>query len=129
VTPGFLTLERVLAIHAYQIEQFGGHEGVRDWNLLHSAIAAPAATFGGQFLHTDLCEMAAAYLFHIVKNHAFVDGNKRVGAASAVIFLESNDLCFTADPDAYAELTLSVARGDVSKSAVAEFFRANVKSN
>ncbi len=128
MSPGFLTLERILAIHKYQIEQFGGHGGVRDWNLLHSAIAAAAATFGGQFLHTDPCEMAAAYLFHIVKNHAFVDGNKRVGAAAAAMFIELNDLCFTADPDAYAALTLSVARGDVSKSAVAEFFRANVKA-
>ena len=47
MTPRFLTLQRVLVIHKYQIEQFGGHEGVRDWNLLHSAIAMPAATFGG----------------------------------------------------------------------------------
>lgn len=125
MTPRLLTLERVLAIHQYQIKQFGGLTGVRDWNLLHSAIAAAAVTFGGQFLHTDLCEMAAACLFHIVKNHAFLDGNKRVGAAAAVAFIELSALRFTADPDAYADLTLSVARGDASKSEVAEFFRKN----
>lgn len=125
MTPRFLTLERVLAIHQYQLEHFGGLGGVRDRNLLHSAIAAPTATFGGQFLHTDLCEMAAAYLYHLVKNHAFLDGNKRVGAAAAAMFIELNDLRFTADPDAYADLTLSVARGDASKSEVAEFFRKN----
>ena len=68
--------------------------------------------------------MAAAYLFHIVKNHAFIDGNKRAGAA---VFVELDDLHFTADPDAFAELTLSIASGETSKSAVAEFFRANVK--
>jgi death-on-curing protein len=126
VTRPFLTLARVLLIHRYQVGQFGGLEGVRDWTLLHSAIAAPAATFGGQFLHTDPCEMAAAYLFHIVKNHAFFDGNKRVGAAAAAMFIDLCGLRFTADPDAYTELVLSVARGEASKSAVAEFFRANV---
>ena len=78
-------------------------------------------------MHSDLCEMAAAYLFHIVKNHAFIDGNKRVSAAVAAVFVDLNDLHFTADPDAFAELTLSVACGETSKSAVAEFFRANVK--
>jgi death-on-curing protein len=127
VTPTFLALDQVLTIHKYQVAQFGGHEGVRDWNLLHSAVAMPAAMFGGRFLHADLLEMAAAYLFHLVRNHAFVDGNKRVAAAAAVAFLELNNLRFTADADAYANLVLSVARGDVTKTAIAAFFRQNVE--
>ena len=93
--------------------------------LLQSALATPAATFGGRFLHGDLCEMAAAYLFHLVGNHAFLDGNKRVGTVAAYVFLALNDVRLTAGVDAYADLVLSVARGETAKSTVAEFFRAN----
>ncbi len=123
--PTFLTLDEVLAIHRAQIARYGGSEGVRDWGLLQSAIAMPAATFGGQFLHCDLCEMAAAYLFHVVQNHPFIDGNNRVGAVAAYVFLVLNDVRLTADNDSYADLVLAVARGEAAKSAVAEFFREN----
>ena len=70
--------------------------------------------------------MAAAYLFHIVQNHPFIDGNKRVGAVAAYIFLAWNSLRLTADQASYAELVLSVARGETPKSAVAEFFRSHI---
>ncbi len=123
--PVFLTLDEVLAIHRDQIARYGGSEGVRDWGLLQSALAMPAASFGGQFLHSDLCEMAAAYLFHFVQNHPFVDGNKRVGAVSAYVFLALNRTRLTAGQDAYADLVLSVARGETPKSAVTTFFREN----
>ncbi len=125
MSPTFLTLGEIVAIHRDQIARYGGAEGVRDWGLLQSAIAMPAASFGGQFLHSDLCEMAAACLFHIVQNHPFLDGNKRVGAVAACVFLALNRLRLTADSDAYAELVLSVARGETPKSVVADFFRAN----
>jgi death-on-curing protein len=121
----FLTLEEVVAIHRDQIERYGGSLGVRDWGLLRSAIAMPAATFGGQFLHADLCEMAGAYLFHIVQNHPFIDGNKRVGAVVADVFLALNDIQLDASEDDYAELVLSVARGETSKSGIAEFFKSH----
>ena len=123
--PTFLTLDEIVAIHQDQIARYGGSDGVRDWGLLQSAIAMPAVTFGGHFLHCDPCEMAAAYLFHIVRNHPFIDGNKRVGAAAAYVFLALNDVRLVADNDAYADVVLSVARGETPKSAVAEFFRAN----
>ena len=123
--PAFLTIDEIVAVHGDQVARYGGSEGVRDWGLLQSAAAMPAATFGGQFLHGDLCEMAAAYLFHIAQNHPFIDGNKRVGAVAAYVFLALNDMRLTADNDAYADLVLSVARGETPKSAVAEFFRAN----
>lgn len=123
--PTFLTIDEVLAIHRNQIARYGGSEGVRDWGLLQSPIAMPAATFGGRFLHGDLCEMAAAYLFHIVQNHPFIDGNKRVGAVAAYVFLALNNMRLTADNDRYADLVLTVARGDLPKSAIAEFLRAN----
>jgi death-on-curing protein len=125
VQPTFLTLDEIVAIPADQIARYGGSEGARDWGLLQSAIAMPPATFGGQFLHADLCEMAAAYLFHIVQNHPLIDANKRVGAAAANVFLALNNMRMTADDDAYAELVFSVARDETLKSAVAEFFRAD----
>lgn len=126
--PTFLTLDEILAIHHDQIIRYGGAEGVRDWGLLQSAIAMPAASFGAQLLHTDLCEMAAAYLFHLVQNHPFVDGNKRVGAVATFVFLAMNRVRLMADQDAYADLVLSVASGKTPKSAVAEFIRANIIS-
>jgi len=128
VEPTFLTLAEVIAIHRDQIARYGGAEGVRDWAALQSALAMPAAGVVGQYLHGDLCEMAAAYLFHLVQNHPFVDGNKRVGAVAADVFLAMNGVHLTAGQDAYADLVLSVARGETPKSAVAEFFRANAES-
>jgi death-on-curing protein len=125
VEPSFLTLDEIIAIHRDQIERYGGSLGVRDWGLMKSAIAMPAASFGGQYLHSDLYEMAAAYLFHLVQNHPFIDGNKRVGAVAADVFLAINDLQLNATEDDYAELVLGVARGENSKSAVAEFFRSH----
>lgn len=127
--PQFLSLDEVITIHRDQIERYGGSLGVRDWRLLKSAIAMPQATFGGQYLHGDLLEMAAAYLFHIVQNHPFIDGNKRVGAVVADVFLALNETQLTAGEDDFAELVLSAARGETSKSAAAEFLRANTQES
>ncbi len=124
--PCFLTLDEITDIHRDQIARYGGTEGIRDFAMLQSAVAMPAAGVGGQFFHADLCEMAAAYLFHIVQNHPFIDGNKRVGAVAAYVFLALNNLRLTADPAAYADLVFSVACGKTPKSAAAGFFRANV---
>ncbi len=125
--PTFLTLDEIVAIHRDQLARYGGGEGVRDWSLLQSAIAMPAVGFGGQYAHANLCEMAAAYLFHLVQNHPFVDGNKRVGAVAADVFLALNGVRLTAGQDAYADLVLSVACGETLKAAVAQFFRDHTK--
>ncbi len=121
--PVFLSLTEVLEIHQDQLSRYGGDTGIRDVNLLKSALAMPAATFGGQYLHTDLCEMAATYLFHIVKNHPFVDGNKRVGVVSALIFLTFNGIEIDVPEDALADMVLTVAGEGRLKSEVAVFFR------
>ena len=84
----FLTLADVLDIHLYQLAHFGGSSGIRDLNLLKSAVAMPQMSFGGVMLHKDIYEMAAAYLFHLVENHPFIDGNKRSGAMAAIVFLD-----------------------------------------
>ena len=99
MNPVFLTLGEILEIHQDQINRYGGASGIRDIGLLQSAIAMPSASFGGQFLHSDLFEMAAAYLFHISQNHPFVDGNKRTGAVAAIVFLALNDIELDADDD------------------------------
>lgn len=83
----------------------------------------PQASYGGEYLHADLFEMAAAYLYHIVQNHAFLDGNKRTGAAAAIVFLAMNDVMIENDEQGLVELTLSVATGQIGKAEIAAFFR------
>ncbi len=121
----FLTLDEVLAIHHDQIENYGGRDGIREPELLESALAMPSAQIGGVFLHPDLFTMAAAYLFHLAQNHPFVDGNKRVAAVSAIWFLMLNDKEVTADESAFEELVIGVARGEIGKEDIAVFFTRN----
>ena len=119
----FLSLAEVLAIHKEQIRRFGGSLGLRDLGLLEAAIHMPQATFSGRFLHEDLQGMAAAYLFHLVANHPFIDGNKRVGAASADVFLGMNGWQLSAEPDTYASFVLDTAARKMEKKDALEFFR------
>jgi len=121
--PLFLTLEEVLEIHCDEIEWHGGTLGVRDNGLLESAVAAPQSGFGGHYLHGDLCEMAAAYLFQLVQNHPFLDGNKRVGAATALVFLTMNGVETKMANQALVDMVLTVAKGKMDKPAIAKFFR------
>jgi death-on-curing protein len=123
--PVFLSLGEVIEIHHDQIERYGGHPGIRDIGLLQSALAMPAAGFGGSFLHTDLFEMAAAYLFHIIQNHPFIDGNKRTGAVASLVFLSLNGVEIRADEEELEKTVLAVAEGKFHKAEVAEFFRKN----
>ena len=117
--PHFLTLAEALEIHQDQIARYGGDPGLRDMGLLKSALGMPAATFGGEFLHTDMFEMAAAYLYHLVKNHPFIDGNKRVGAVAVIVFLALNGYEFDAPEEDFADMVLAVARGELDKAEVA----------
>lgn len=123
----FLTLDEVLALHADQIARYGGRLGVRDLGLLESALAVPAATFGGRYLHRDLDEIAAAYLFHLVNDHPFIDGNKRVGLMAMLAFLGLNNLRFEADEDEVTELVWAIARGKVSKPDATVFVKQHAR--
>jgi death-on-curing protein len=125
VKPVFLTLGEILEIHQDQIIRYGGASGIRDIGLLQSALGMPSASFGGQFLHSDLFEMAAAYLFHISQNHPFFDGNKRTGAVAAIVFLALNKIELDADEDEFEEMILQVAEGKAGKETVAAFLRNN----
>ena len=86
--PVFLGLEDVLVIHDEQLAKYGGAPGLRQWDLLQSAVAMPRASAGGEPVHRDLFEMAAAYAFHIAQNQPFADGNKRTGLLAAIVFLD-----------------------------------------
>lgn len=123
----FLTLDEVLALHADQIGRYGGRPGIRDLGLLQSALAVPSATYEGAFLHSGLHEMAAAYLFHLVRNHPFVDGNKRIGLMTMIAFLRLNSLRLRAGPDALVNLVLGGAEGRISKAEVAVFVQRHTR--
>ena len=125
--PLFLRLDEILAIHQDQIARYHGDPGIRDMTLLKSAIAQPCATYDGQFLHSSYEEMAAAYLYHLVNNHACIDGNKRLGAVSSVVFLLMNGYTFDAPQHDFTELVMSVAQGQTSKSEVLRFFQSWAK--
>lgn len=125
--PVFLTLAEVLSIHEDRIRRYGGSSGVREMGLLESAIGNAEATFGGQFLHVTLFEMAATYLYGICRNHPFIDGNKRTALACALAFLQLNDLTITCGEDELYDLVIGVAEGRVSKAAVAVFFERHAR--
>ena len=126
--PKFLSFEQVVALHQLQIDQFGGVHGVKDEGLLLSALGQPESGFDDQYFHKDLYEMAAAYLFHLVKNHEFNDGNKRIAALVSAVFLEVNGLTVTADEDEFEKLVLDAAQSLKTKNEIAEFFRKNTST-
>ncbi|HPO14047.1 MAG TPA: type II toxin-antitoxin system death-on-curing family toxin [Candidatus Hydrogenedentes bacterium] len=123
MNPIFLSIEDILEIHSDQIRRYGGTMVIRDTLLLQSAIAQPCAMFSGKFLYHDLFEMASAYLFHLVMNHPFLDGNKRTGGAAALVFLFLNGVKPGINEDSFADMVLSVARGEIKKPEIALFFR------
>lgn len=87
----------------------------------------PPASFGGDYLHKNIYEMAAAYLFHIANNHPFIDGNKRTGAAAAIVFLLINGIEMNIDEDSLEKLVRSVAEGKTGKLEITRFFKGNTK--
>ena len=123
MNPEFLDVDDVLELHATLIVEHGGSDGIRDRGLLESAVAQPMASFGGEFLHQDLFEMAAALLVSLVGNHPFVDGNKRTGLAAMLVFLELNEYSVD-ESHALVDITLAVASGSMSKAQVAQLLRA-----
>ncbi len=120
--PLFLTLDEVLDIHRDQITRYGGLEGIRDLGLLKSAMAMPPAGARGRFFHEDIYAMAAAYLFHIVRNHPFLDGNKRTAFMAAYVFLRLNGVDLIATDGQASVLVMEMSAGKASKADAAEFF-------
>ncbi len=123
MNPEFLDIDDVLEIHAFQIAEHGGSDGLRDRGLLESAIAQPMAQFGGQFLNQDLFEMAAALLVSLAINHPFVDGNKRTALLAALTFLDLNGCPISRPYQSLVDITLGVAAGSIGKDVVAKTLR------
>lgn len=119
----YLSLENILAIHEEMIHSYGGRKGIREKNLLLSALEQPKCMFNGQYLNKTIFEKAASYLFHICKNHPFIDGNKRTALVSAFVFLDLNQYEVHASEEEFEELVMGVAEGSIKKSEVSKFFK------
>ncbi len=126
-----LTVEAVKAIHREVLAAHGGAAGIRDETLLESAVAAPQASMMGQRLISDPIEIAAAYLFYICKNHAFVDGNKRTALAACLVFLEENG--FLPDRklpvDDWEQFVLDVAASKIDRDETTRRLRKLLKQS
>lgn len=118
----FLNVEEVIDYHTEIINEFGGSHGIRDIGLLISAVEMPKATMFGEDLHPTIFDKAAAYLFHIVCNHPFIDGNKRSATVAALTFLVSNQIELEYDEYELEDLVIRVAEGLVKKEEIALFF-------
>lgn len=119
----FLSVEQVILIHDALLEDHGGLPGIRDRHSLESAVNTPRTTMFGEELYPTIYAKAAAYLFHISRNHPFCDGNKRTAAFSALLFLQENQVPFSASDEDYEDFVVDVAEGKVSKEEIVIFFR------
>lgn len=125
----FLTLAKVKIIHLEQINKYGGLHGIRDINLLDSALHYPQATFDQHYVHQDIYHMAAAYAFSIIKNHPFLDGNKRTGLAAALLFLDFNDITLETSQEELFDMAMQIAVSKISEEEIALFFKSKSSRN
>ena len=123
IEPLFLSVKEVLNIHDLQIEEYGGIRGIRDNNLLESAVMMPQASFGGEYLHNDLFEMAAAYAFHIAENQPFLDGNKRTALVAALVFLDINGFEILDTKMRLYDAMIAIANKQMNKYDLAELLK------
>ena len=125
-TPEFIDKEIALTIHSDQIERYGGTLGIRDLGLLESALAQPQASFNGSLLHPTIAEQAAAYLYHISRNHPFIDGNKRTAFGVMEAFIRVNGYLLNLPNEEKYDLVLRSAQGELGKTELSELLRANL---
>ena len=123
--PVWILRDTVLALHERLLAEFGGSSGVRDRGLLDSALARPENLLA--YGKPSVFELAAAYAFGLVKNHPFIDGNKRTGLATAVLFLELNGQRFQASEADAVIQTLALAAGATDEAAYAAWLKANTR--
>jgi death-on-curing protein len=119
----YLSPEQVLFIHARLIAETGGEYGIRDLELLSSAVSRPQAVFEGNKLYPDIYHKAAALLESLVNNYPSLDGNKRTGITAEAMFLQINDYSLTATNQDVESFVLSVASGNQSVETIAEWLR------
>jgi len=119
----WLTKDLILAIHDEQLAEHGGRPGIRDMGLLESALARPPNR--AAYAEATVFDLAAAYAFGIVRNHPFVDGNKRVALLAAALFLIEHDVEISASDDAVVTSMLSLADGSLNEEGFALWLRNN----
>lgn len=119
----YITLEQAIELHEALISQFGGMHGVRDHNLLLSALASPMTTVFQKEMYPTIFDKAACYLFFIVKNHAFVDGNKRTATTCCLMFLELNNIEIQYEQSEMIEFVVSIAEGISDKDKISNYLR------
>lgn len=123
IAPIWILKETVLALQEQLIAEFGGETGLRDMGLLESALARPKHVH--TYREASVIDLAASYAFGLVKNHPFIDGNKRIGFTVAATFLEINGHTFTASEVDAVIQTLALAAGDVDEAGYAAWLVAN----
>jgi death on curing protein len=119
----WLSYEQVVSIHSRQLRRFGGAPGLRDEGMLRSALESPINKW--QYEQAELPELAAAYAFGLAKNHAFVDGNKRIAFMTMVVFLRLNGMQFAPEPAHATAIILALAAGEVSEESLTRWIRDN----
>ena len=122
----FIPKQIVIYFHEQLIDLYGGMLGIRDEGLLDSAIEQPKSMFDGSYLHDSLVKMAAAYGFHICKNHPFIDGNKRVALVTMDTFLQKNGYEITASEKDVYEVMIKLASGELSKAELTDWLEVNI---
>lgn len=121
--PLWITYEQAIAIHSRQLRRFGGAPGLRDEGMLRSALERLINKW--RYEQAQLDELAAAYAFGLAKNHAFVDGNKRIAFMAMMVFLHKNGAAFGPDPAEATAIILSLAAGEVSEPSLVRWIRDN----
>ncbi len=121
-----LTKRQILLLQKNLVQKFGGAPGIRDENLLESAIETPFQTFGGQDLYPTLIEKAARLAYGLIKNHPFLDGNKRIGTHAALVFLELNGVKIKFDDNELIEIILGVADNSVTYEKFLNWLEAKI---
>lgn len=119
----FITLADAVEIHKNQVELYGGDPGIKDFNLLSSAIYMPQSSYNDKYLHKDIFEMAAAYIFHICQNHPFIDGNKRTGLVCGLVFLDFNGIEISDPSGLLYRMTMGTAAGKINKQEIASLLK------
>jgi death-on-curing protein len=122
----YLTLKEILELHRRIIQQSGGLTGIREAGMLESALAQPLMTFGGEELYPTIIEKASALSFSLIKNHPFLDGNKRIGHAAMETFLVLNGHEVNATVDEQEQVILKVASGELERDSFTDWLRAHI---
>lgn len=114
----FFEYEQVVKLHSSLIEKTGGMDGIRDQNLLDSALKSPFQTFGGNELYPDIFDKASQLCYSLVENHPFADGNKRIGVHLALLFLRLNNVTIEYSQIELIDFGLSIASGKMNKDEI-----------